>query len=388
MVDRFEKVNCCGCGVCANVCPKHCITMKSDNEGFLYPSVDHNQCVECGLCVKKCPLTKNDYHIDNKPIAIITQTKNESTLCECTSGGFFSTLAEWIVCQGGVVYDVKYDESMNPVHAKSDTIEGVKEFGGSKYVQSITGDVYKKVKADLEEYPLVCFSGTPCQVAGLNSFLGKDYPNLILVDIVCHGVPSPKFWDKYKMWHEQKQRSCIVNAKFRSKKYGYSHSTMQLDYANGKTENIFTMDDYFLAAFFSEICSRPSCHHCHFKYENRKCDFTLFDCWDTTPYKEFVTQNGATNVFIQSSKGLKIFEQIKDKFVCHQIEVDEAINNDGVMICKSTVANKNRDLFFSLMDDTPIPVLRNKLYPLNKKIWLRSRIRDFLMMLGVYKFKK
>lgn len=388
MVDQFEKINCCGCGVCANVCSKHSITMQSDQEGFLYPVVDKNTCIECGLCVKKCPLTNNHYQTNMPPNALIVQTKDRTMLQDCTSGGFFSTLAQWVITQGGIVYGVKYNDSMNPIHDKANTIEGIKAFRGSKYVQSITGNIYQQVKEDLKNYPWVCFSGTPCQVAGLNTYLGKEYSNLISVDIVCHGVPSPKLWNKYKSFHEAKQHANIINAQFRGKKYGYLHCTMQLDFENGKSKNIFTMDDYFLAAFFSEICSRPSCHQCHFKYEQRKCDFTLFDCWDVASYPEFTSQNGATNVFLQSKKGRDIFNQLRNQLDYRPIEMEEAIRKDGSMIRKSTTPNHYRTDFFTHIDNVSLPKLRSRYYPLNKKIWFRSRVRDLLMVFGLYKLKK
>lgn len=388
MVDEFKKIDCCGCSVCMNVCPKHCITMKRDQEGFLYPYIDHNICIQCGLCEKRCPLTNENYCSEIQPTALITQTKDKRILSKATSGGFFSTLAEWVIEQNGIVYGVKYDENLNPVHSKATTYSDIKAFSGSKYVQSITDYVYQQVKDDLKQYPWVCFSGTPCQVAALNAFLRKSYSNLITVDIVCHGVPSPKFWDKYKKWHEKKHHSRIINAQFRSKKYGYHHSSMQLDFLDGTSENIFTMDDYFLSAFFSEICSRPSCHHCHFKFANRKCDYTLFDCWDTSAYPEFISSNGATNVFIHSNKASELFEKIKDNLIYRQIDINQAIENDGIMINRSTIPNVNRADFFENMDLMSLTKLRSRYYPINKKIWLRSRVRDLMMLLGIYNFRK
>lgn len=362
--------------------------MKRDLEGFLYPHIDHNICIQCGLCEKRCPLTNENYCSEIQPTALITQTKDKRILSKATSGGFFSTLAEWVIEQNGIVYGVKYDENLNPVHSKATTYSDIKAFSGSKYVQSVTDHVYQQVKDDLKTYSWVCFSGTPCQVAGLNAFLGKSYSNLITVDVVCHGVPSPKFWDKYKKWHEKKHHSRIINAQFRSKKYGYHHSSMQLDFLNGTSENIFTMDDYFLSAFFSEICSRPSCHHCHFKFANRKCDYTLFDCWDTSAYPEFISSNGATNVFIHSNKASELFEKIKDNLIYRQIDINQAIENDGIMINRSTIPNVNRADFFENMDLMSLTKLRSRYYPINKKIWLRSRVRDLMMLLGIYNFRK
>lgn len=196
MIKITDKSRCCGCESCRSVCPKKCISMKADKEGFLYPEVDLSQCVDCKLCEKVCPVL-HPALLDRKPKVFAGINNDIKIRLQSSSGGIFTLLAEQILHKGGIVFGACFDEHWNVVHSYTDTIEGLEHFRGSKYVQSYVGDSFVQVKKFLDEGREVLFSGTPCQIAGLKNFLRKPYHNLLTVDVVCHGVPSPKVWQSY-----------------------------------------------------------------------------------------------------------------------------------------------------------------------------------------------
>ena len=196
MIDIKEKNNCCGCSACVQICPKQCISMAADNEGFLYPQVNSAICIDCGLCEKVC-LVINQSAPREPLVVYAAKNNNEDIRLKSSSGGIFTLLAEKVIEEGGVVFGAKFDADWNVIHDYTETIEGLAAFRGSKYVQSIIGDNFKTAKQFLNNGRKVLFSGTPCQIAGLKKYLRKEYDNLLTVDVVCHGVPSPMVWRDY-----------------------------------------------------------------------------------------------------------------------------------------------------------------------------------------------
>ena len=197
MIKITRKEDCTGCHGCYNVCPKKCIDMKFDEEGFLYPSVDSDKCAECGLCEKVCPII-HTAEVENEPIAVGCYNKDEKIRMESSSGGIFTLISELVIQTGGVVFGAEFDENYNIRHSYVDNMEDLHKFRGSKYVQSTIGSSYYDAKQFLEQGRQVLFSRTPCQIAGLKRYLQKDYDNLICQDMVCHGVPSTYVWEHYK----------------------------------------------------------------------------------------------------------------------------------------------------------------------------------------------
>ena len=188
MINIIKKQNCCGCYACYNICSQKCINMQSDAEGFWYPLVDTKQCTDCGLCEKVCPIL-NKIIVENHPVAYACINKDSKIRELSSSGGLFTIIAEKVIANNGVAFGAGFDGEFNVVHSCTNRMDGLANFRGSKYVQSCIGDTYKQVKDFLRQGRQVLFSGTPCQIAGLRSYLGKDYDNLICLDIVCHGVP-------------------------------------------------------------------------------------------------------------------------------------------------------------------------------------------------------
>lgn len=203
MINVTKKHKCSGCSACANACPKKCISMRPDIEGFVYPEVDMRKCVECNICTQVCPFI-NPYPISKSKQAYACKSKDETVRISSSSGGIFSLIADYFLDRGGVVFGAGFDENMKLVHQSVDTKEALKLLRGSKYVQSDMGNCFSEAKMLLDDGKLVLFSGTPCQISGLRHFLNKGYDNLFCADVVCHGVPSPSVWKSYVSYQEKK----------------------------------------------------------------------------------------------------------------------------------------------------------------------------------------
>lgn len=341
IIGENNKKECCGCTACKNVCPKDAISMEEDIEGFLYPVIDKNKCIKCGLCDKVCPIKNKKENNHNKIIPFIVRTKNEKQLMESTSGGFFTPIAKYIIEQKngnvfGVIYDSN-DKKIKHICINNKNYEKIELLKGSKYVQSHLGDIFKSIRKLLEDGEVVLFSGTPCQVEGLIKFLRKDYSNLITVDLICHGVPSPKLWKEYVKYQENKYKSEIESVNFRNKTYGYHSGTMKLVFKNKKKYYGSARVDFLLKSFFSEIASRPACYDCQFKNRNHLADFTIFDCWYAKDINNIIDEddNGFTNLFINSEKGKILFDDVKDNYYVYRNNIERTIELNGVMVEKS-----------------------------------------------------
>lgn len=396
MITINKKANCSGCEVCATVCPKNCISMEEDFEGFLYPVVDKSSCTNCGLCERLCPLIKksNRNEVSN---AYAVQHKSLDIRLNSSSGGAFTAIAEYALKKNGHVYGVVFDNNLKVVHSCASDGEQLAFMRGSKYVQSRVGETYKKIKVDLQNNLLVCFSGTPCQVEGLYNYLGKKYENLITIDFVCHGVASPKVWRKYISELEKKYNSNIMEYSFRSKKMGFHDFGTQIMFKDGRevfTHDKGTQKDFMHLAFFAEICSRPACHSCNFKGSKRVSDFTIFDCWHVEEFNDDMEDDkGTSMIFIHNSEGEKIFDEIKGSFKYSKVNYKKAIELDGLNILYSMIANKKREEFFQCLNEMSIDELQQKFLQLHKKNRLYVCIKKILISIKVleilrrYKYK-
>ena len=276
MIEIKSKEDCCGCYACYNICPKQCITMKTDNEGFWYPKIDKNKCINCNLCEKVCPIINPVKRVDSKKIAYASMNKDEQVRMKSSSGGIFSILAEYIIKNNGVVYGAGFDEDFNIKHKRILYSTDLDLLRGSKYVQSSIGDIYKQVKNDLENNNPVLFTGTPCQVEGLRSYLRKEYVNLITMDFICHGVPSPLVWEKYLKKMKKSKQENIKNIYFRNKDIGWKLFSLKIIF----DKRIYSNDlnnDLFMKGFLQDVYLRPSCYNCKFKKINRISDITVAD---------------------------------------------------------------------------------------------------------------
>lgn len=319
MIKITDKSKCSGCHSCYNVCPKKCIAMKEDFEGFWYPEVDIDKCIDCGLCEKRCPIL-NDMKNDNQPQAYACYNKNESIRKESSSGGVFTLLATFIIERGGIVYGASFNNEFMVEHIKADNVDDLGKLRGSKYVQSRIGNTYAEIKEYLNQGKLVYFSGTPCQIDGLIAFLNKKYDNLILQDIVCHGVPSPKVWNKYL---EQFNIEDDAKISFRDKSTGWDSYSFTIDQQDKFTQ--LSSQNEYMKVFLKDLCLRPSCYDCHSKSLHRNSDITLADFWGINNiYPELYDNKGTSLVFVNSQKGKELFNEIVEDIEYKEVDIKEA----------------------------------------------------------------
>lgn len=388
MIVVKDKTKCCGCTACENICPLNCITMEADSEGFLYPLVDKKRCIECGACEKICPILNELPKLEYERQAFVIRAKDKNTVKQSTSGGFITPLFQWVIKNAGVVCSATYDDTFNIVHRVYTEIteDEYKKIRGSKYVQSDLNGCFVEIKKYLKEERLVCFVGTTCQIYGLRCFLKRDYNNLILVDLVCHGVTSPKLWNKYVDYQKKKYKSEINNISFRKKTYGYHSSTMQIEFSNNKIYSGSARIDIMLKSFFEEIASRPACYECKFKKVKRISDFTLYDCWHASDLVEDLIDDdkGYTNIIVQSEKGSKILEEIKEFYELYPTDIECAIDKDGKMVCNKAIAHPKRKEFYVNLDSVDIKKHVNKYIPIS--IWdhIVERSKKFVYATGLY----
>lgn len=347
------KEDCCGCSACYNICPVNAIEMCEDNEGFKYPKVDEEKCIKCGKCLKVCKIKNpiNEQELEQK--GYILQHKDEKVLKESTSGGAFTAIGQYIIKNGGVVFGAAFDENFEVKHTYVEKEKDLEKFRNSKYVQSDASESYKKVKEFLDKGRLTCFSGTPCQVEGLKSYLnlsGKDYATsdkLCLVDIICRSVPSHRVMEVYKGVNLTSNEK-IRNLKFRDKSpYGYDYSQMSMTTNKKKIHN-GVESDIFLRAFFHDLSVRPSCYSCKFKKRYRESDITMWDCFNVYDFdKEFDNNKGATRIITHSKKGEEIIENVKKSGIAKvkEFNPDRLVKGSKELV-KSTKYNSNRKEFF------------------------------------------
>lgn len=321
MIQITDKTQCCGCSSCAQRCPKGCISMIQDEEGFLYPQVDASTCIDCGLCEKVCPIL-NQKHTD-KPLRVFAaKNPDEAIRKESSSGGIFTMLAECILREGGVVFGARWDKEWNVVHDfidplnhlnVSEALNDLHLFRGSKYVQSDINDCYQQAETFLKAGRKVLFSGTPCQIAGLKTYLRKDYDNLLTVECACHGVPSPGLWQKYLS--EVTKGKSVEEINHRDKRTGWRNYSVVIKSAPSELSEPHD-DNPWTRAFIKNLTLRPSCHACAFKTFKSQADLTLADLWgDKILLPNQNEDKGLTLVVASSHKAtevLKNVETIKD----------------------------------------------------------------------------
>ena len=342
MIECFAK-KCTGCRACEKLCPKSAITMIENKKGFLYPQVDYKKCIKCGLCKTKCPINNIEEKNDIKAYAAFN--RDEEIRKKSSSGGLFTLFAEYIIENGGAVFGASFDKDFKVEHIKVERKEELDKLRGSKYVQSDTKNTYKEAKELLENGRLVYYSGTPCQVEGLYSYIGKEYDNLITQDIICHGVPSPKIWESYLKY---KNRS-IEKVNFRSKENStWENYEISFKYNDGE-ESINHDQDIYMKLFLKDAILRESCYNCSFKKKNRESDITLADFWGIDKVvHNFNDQKGVSLLILNSKKGQRLKDMILEKLVLEEIELDNAIKYNKSMIRSVKKHKKSQDIFEKL----------------------------------------
>ena len=344
-IEVSNKSQCSGCSACFSVCPKQCIQMKGDDEGFLYPSVDHSKCVDCGKCIKACPIISPPATHTNV-VGYAAKAKEESVRLSSSSGGIFYLLASKVIEKGGFVFGAALDEDCSVKHICAESKEELIRLQRSKYVQSEIGEAFKAAKKLLNDGQPVLFSGTPCQIAGFKTYLGREYDNLILQDIACFGAPSPMVWSKYINYVSDKETSNLIDVNFRDKTTGWKDYSIQMNFGN----SLFCLENHnnnlYMLDFLYKYSLRPSCYDCKFKGIQRSADITLADFWGIDKMMpEMFDDTGVSLVMIQSPNGKALFEEITESIDYQEADLKQAAKYNTAIV-ESVKLPVERKTFF------------------------------------------
>ena len=324
----FAKKDCCGCTACQNSCPQNAITMKPDREGFLYPFIDMQLCVDCNICRDVCPFINSESHKNKEKQAVYSCVhKDEETLKASTSGGAFSAISDVILGMGGVVYGADFDSEYNIYHSRAVNTQQRNRQRVSKYAQSNLEGCFEQVKQDLRNGKTVLFTGTPCQVAGLKSFIPKNLAdNLYLCDLICHSIPSPLIWKEYKAYQESKYGGTMTKVMFRSKIHPWTRDNSNRGFifeVNG--DGVLHEDNSFYDLFFKvSTITRPSCADCRFTSVARAGDITIADYWGIEEYDaQKYNPLGVSVVITNTAKGEKLAAEMAKEATLEQRDFAE-----------------------------------------------------------------
>lgn len=361
MLKLISKHDCCGCTACASICPKGCIAMTADSEGFYYPEINENLCINCGLCEKVCPLLhKPAQHT----ILNVYGAKNcdDGIRYTSSSGGMFTLFANAVLQSGGTVFGAAFDGSLQVCHTGISTIQELEKLRGSKYVQSKMTGIFKKVRTLLNNGKKVLFSGTPCQIAGLKGFLMKDYENLTTVDVVCHGVPSAKVYNKYLQEIASNTGESITKVNFRDKANGWKQGET-LFFTKTHRIGAPKRQETYMRLFLNNVSIRPSCGDCAFNYKRSLADVTIADYWGIDKqFPEFDDDKGVTLVMINTEKGQQLFDTVKDKttYIATDFEKGAEYN---LAVSKSLGLHPKRQYFFDNLEKKTLKELEAEILP-------------------------
>ena len=326
MIKIKNPADCCGCTACASVCAHDAITMRPDALGFLYPEVNVAKCTDCGLCEKVCSF-HDDYDKSlnlSQPLAYGARHKDMNEVATSRSGAAFIAISDYILENGGVVYGAGYTDHFRVVHKRATTKEQRNEFKGSKYVQSDLTGVFRQVKQDLKAGLVVLFSGTPCQTAGLHSYVGRRLrDNLFLVDIVCHGVPGPYIWRDYLTYLEKKHGSEICYVNFRDKEeFGWADHRETFKFVKKRGGKMT-----FTFAFYKHIMFRHSCGACKYTNLQRPSDITIADFWGWQKTDPTINADdkGLSLVLCNTEKGRQLFDAVKERMTVIPAELENCL---------------------------------------------------------------
>lgn len=365
MINITEKKDCCGCNACGDICPHKAISFKTDNEGFWYPEVNLDSCVDCGLCERVCPelnvgkLKKNDLP---ESMCYAAEHKNLEIVFDSTSGGLFSALAEIVYRSNGYVGGAVFNDDFTVSHFISDNKEDLVRLRSSKYLQSNLEGFYCKVNQLLKKGEFVLVCGTPCQMAALRVFLGKDYDNLIIVDFICRGVNSPKVWRKYLDSFEERFGSPVVYAKAKSKEYGWRNLTQKVILKDGRSIYETKDQSNFTKGYLSTgVYCRPSCYECQFKGFPRISDITLADFWGVEKVEQSMEKDlGTSLVMVNSHKGEAFFEKAKSRARTVRVPFESIIEGNPALVRSLDPPFVDRAEFFDDLDKMTFTELSEK----------------------------
>lgn len=367
-----NKAECTGCGLCSNVCPTECINMERDSEGFYYPFVNQEKCVACGRCEKYCYNTvinpKKEVHV------YAAYNKDLTRRLKASSGGIFELLSREVLSRQGVIFGVKM-KGLKAIHTYVETLEGLDLLLGSKYMQSDVGRSYQQVKEFLQEGRWVLFSGTPCQVDALLKFLGEKPERLLTVDFICHGISSPKVFEKY-INENVELNGNPTQICFRDKTEGWKDFSMAMITEDGQYYRKNMHEDVYLQSFLKNMNLRRSCFNCVFRTVERVSDLTLGDFWGCENiWKDWMENKGYSLIFVQNEKGKKFWNSIQNGIISREVDLGKVLDYNQSMLI-SPWDKYSRDLFFKMIRKETIAdsikkVEKNGMFKKIKRKWCK-----------------
>lgn len=368
-INITNKIDCCGCNACGDICPTQAISFQTDIEGFWYPEVDIEKCINCGLCEKICPMIHNADGVEryDVPLVYAAYANDENIRIDSTSGGVFSTLAIEGYKENSYIGGAIYNKDHTVSQIVSDKPADLDRLRSSKYLQSNASGVYQEIRELLKKNHNILFCGTPCQIQALYRFLGnKDYENLTTVDFICRGVNSPKAFLSYMKMLENQFGSEATKIKFKAKEWGWHRFSMRVNFANGKEYCKDRYHDLFFIGYLqSGNFTRPSCYECPFKGFPQKSDITLADFWGIENIDKTMDQDKGTSlVMVNSSKGQRLFDKIKPDLTCKQFTMEDARRGNPAMYSSLHSVGTDREKFFNDLDKYPFDVVAKRHFPL------------------------
>ena len=378
-----SKEYCTACAACFNACPKQAITMQEDECGEMYPIVDESVCIDCGKCEKVCPeLNENRLERNGNPDIYCCWLKDGDIRKNSTSGGVAYAISATIINKGGHVWGAAYDEDLYVRYTEANNLEELKSIQKSKYVQSAVGDTFHLIKKELDNGDYVFFAGTGCHVKGLLSFLGKDYPKLYTLDLVCHGVPGQGVFQKYKRWIEKEYGAKVTDYIPRPKRndgneLGY-YSLVK--FGNGKCVKMECLENSYFVGFQRNLFLRSACHSCRANGEQRYSDFTVADFWGlgkVEPFKDYKQRTlGISMLALNSEKARSLFADISEMLEYQKRSYKEA-SYSNTQYYRSSVPSPRRDEFRNDFGKMDWEELANKYMKFNKKDLVLYGIKKF-----------
>lgn len=381
-MELLSRDKCVNCTACYNVCPKDAIVLEEGELGFQYPIINEKKCVDCGFCKRVCPI--NNINGYKSPIrCYAAYNKDDNQRMNASSGGAVALLVDYVLQENGLVIGAAFDAHLKLNHIVASTKAEAERIFGSKYIPSNLGEVFSIIKSEIVNRK-VLFVGTPCQVAGLKAFLVIDYDNLICVDLVCHGVPSPKLFYKYINELEKKYEDKVIAYNFREKGTGWNTYSNVVSLENNTMKELASENSY-MKLFLADVALRESCYDCQFKLGNKYSDITLGDFWGiNTFYPEMYDAKGVSAVIVNSQKGKVVFDIIKENLVYKECKIDEIVAGNPSLVGSST-KKKKRALFIKDIESLDIVSLCKKyVKPQRKVIYY---IKKLYRMIFKYKIR-
>ncbi len=375
MLSSFEQ--CTGCMACSNACENDAIQVITDKEGFIRPFIVETECLKCGKCVEACPVIKPPSPLGrlSVPQVFACMHANEHVRMQASSGGIFSALAQIIIQWKGIVFGAAFTDRHLVEHIGVEREEDLHVLRKSKYVQSNVGQCLSKAKGHLENGRYVLFSGLPCQIAGLYSYLGKDYERLYTVDLLCKGVPSPGVFSTFISSIEKRYKSVVQTYLFRDKKYGSERAVSVVVFTNGKQLVLPLTQTSFGSGFSTELFLRPSCYPCKYRHITRMGDLTIGDFWGIGNDLSFISQKkqGISLVMLNSMKGKTLFQSTESQLLFEERNMEEAVKHNRALNSRKTV-NPHRTRFFAMYKHNPQLALNIFTLVHRKMVWIRDQL--------------